>query len=169
MFPIWNLRAGPRVPDRVLQRSSRLYISLSETWVSIVWVKPWESYMIARHTPGPNIGFHNWNRFLCEGWRLIANLLLTRLASMFACNSGASRQFDTYLMDRVVMRILEGKGINWTKDLVYFSIILGPPIHPHYPIPTFLPYLTLPCLQAIQLRSFPFPHFFGLFIFVWDR
>ena len=117
MFPIWNLRAGPRVPDRVLQRSSRLYISLSETWVSIVWVKPWESYMIARHTPEPKKGFHNWNRFLCEGWRLIANLLLTRLASMFACNSGASRQFDTYLMDKVVMQILEGKGINWTKDI----------------------------------------------------
>ena len=46
-----------------------------------------------------------------RGWRLIANLLLTRLASMFACNSGASRQFDTYLMDKVVMQILEGKGI----------------------------------------------------------
>ena len=117
MFPIWNLRAGPRVPDRVLQRSSRLYISLSETWVSIVWVKPWESYMIATHTPEPKIGFHTWNRFLCWGWRLIAYLLLTRLASMFACNSGASRQFDTYLMDKGVMQILEGKGINLTKDI----------------------------------------------------
>ena len=52
-----------------------------------------------------------------RGWRLIANLLLTRLASMFACNSGASRQFDTYLMDKVVMQILEGKGINLIKDI----------------------------------------------------
>ena len=54
---------------------------------------------------------------LWGGWRLIANLLLTRLASMFACNSGASRQFDTYLMDKVVMQILEGKGINLIKDI----------------------------------------------------
>ena len=73
--------------------------------------------MIATHTPEPKIGFHTWNRFLCGGWRLIANLLLTRLASMFACKSGASRQFDTYLMDKVVMQILEGKSITWTKDI----------------------------------------------------
>ena len=36
---------------------------------------------------------------------------------MFACNSGVSRQFDTYLMDKGVMQILEGKDIPWTKDI----------------------------------------------------